>query len=194
MMLTEDYLMRMINLAIAALMSAVGLRKAGKYSEARQMIEQAIQQLTTFSANLIDQMDDASILSMLTTGGQLDIGRLAILGDLYREEGTIFFTLGQQVPGVFAYKRALRFILEVVLADDSHLSPESIDKIETLVQELKQNPLPIDTQLALSDYYRRLLDKDDQTLSAGGLSRKQIEQVLAKLQDQIGSSMNTIGD
>jgi hypothetical protein len=66
-------------------------------------------------------------------------------------------------------------------------------KIETLVQKLDQNPLPIDTQLALSDYYRCLLDKDDQTLAAGGTSRKQIDQALAKLQVQIDSFMNTTG-
>jgi hypothetical protein len=193
-MFTEDYLMRIINQAIAVLMSVVGLRKAGKYSDAQQMIEQAIQQLTGLSASLIDQMGDASILSMLTTNGQLDVGRLAVLGDLYQEEGAIFFELGQPVPGIFASMRALRFILEVVLADDSQLSPESMAKIEALVQKLKQNPLPIDTQLALSDYYRRLLDKDDQTLAAGGMTRKQIDQVLATLQDQIDSSMNTTGD
>ncbi|MFH1524287.1 MAG: DUF6483 family protein [Chloroflexota bacterium] len=193
-MFTEDYVMRIINQAIAVLLSVVGLKKAGKYSEARQMIEQAIQQLTTLSASLIDQMDDASILSMLTTNGQLDIGRLAVLGDLYLEEGDIFFKLSQPAPGIFASLRALRFILEVVLADDSYLSPESMAKIETLVQKLKQNPIPIDTQLALSDYYRRLLNKDDQTLAEGGMSRKQIEWALDRLQDRLDSSMNTIGE
>lgn len=193
-MFTEDYLMRIINQAVAVLMSVVGLKKAGKYSEARQMIEQAIQQLTGLPANLIDQMDDASILSMLTTNGQLDVGRLAVLGDLYQEEGAIFFELGQPVPSIFAYMRALRFILEVALADDSQLSPESMAKIEALLQKMKQNPLPIDTLLALSDYYRRLLDKDDQTLAAGGMSRNQIDQALASLQAQIDSSMNMIGN
>jgi hypothetical protein len=192
-MFTEDYLMRIINQTLAALMNAIGLRKAGKYSEALQSIGQSIQQLTGLPASLIDQMDDASVLSMLTTGGQLDIGRLAILGDLYQEEGIDFFKVGQPVPGTFAYTRALRFILEVALTDDSHLSPESMVKIEALVQKLKQNPLTIDTQLALSDYYRRLLEKNDQTLAAGGTSRNQIEQALTRLQDEIDSSMNMIG-
>jgi hypothetical protein len=193
-MFTEDYLMRIINQVLAALMNAIGLRKAGKYSEARQVIEQAIQQLTGLSVSLIDPLDDASILSMLTTNGQLDIERLAVLGDLYQEESTLSFELGQPDRGIFATTRALRFILEVVLADDSHLSPDGMVKIETLVQKLKQNFLPIDTQLALSDYYRRLLDKDDQTLAAGGMDRKQIDQALARLQDQIDSSLNAIGD
>jgi len=192
-MFTEDYLMRIINQTLAVLLYAVGLRKAGKYSEALQSIEHAIQELTGLSANLIDQMEDASILSMLTTSGQLDIGRLAILGDLYQEEGAILFKLDQPVPGIFAYARALRFILEGTLTDDSPLSPESMVKIDTLVQKLNQNHLALDTQLALTDYYRRLLDQDDQTLAAGATSRKHIEQALTRLQDEIDSSMKSNG-
>jgi hypothetical protein len=138
-------------------------------------------------------MNDASLLSMLTTGGQLDVGRAAILGDLYQEAGELFFKRNQPIPGFSAYARALRLTLEVVLSDQSRLSTESMVKIETLVQMLKQNPLPIDTQLALSDYYLHLLNMDDQMLAEGGLSRKQIDQTLARLQDQIDSSMNTIG-
>jgi hypothetical protein len=193
-MFTEDYLLRIINQAIAALMTVIGLRKAGKYSEASQMIEQAIQQITGLPASLIDQMDDASVLSMLTTNGQLDIGRLAVLGDLYVEEGANLTKLEQTTPGIIANTRALRFLLEVVLADESSLSPQSMVKIESLVQEIRQNPLPVDTQLALSDYYRRLLEMDDQTLAAGGTSRNQIDQSLTKLQNQIDSSVNTTGD
>jgi tetratricopeptide (TPR) repeat protein len=192
-MFTEDYLMRIINLALAALMTAIGLKKAGKYSEAQQAIQQAIEQLTTLPANLVDQMDDASILSILNSQGQLDVGRLMILADIYQEQGEIHFKLDQPAQGSLAFARALRFTLEGILADDSQLSPENMVKVETLVQRLKQFLLPIDTQLALSDHYRRLLDKDDQTLAAGGISREQIDQALTRLQDQINSSMNKIG-
>jgi hypothetical protein len=188
-MFTEDYLMRMINQALAALMIAIGLRKAGKYSEALQGIQQSIEQLMGLPVSMIDQMDDASVLSMLTASGQMDIGRLAVLSDLYQEQGANFFKLNQPVPGIFAYMRALRFILEVVLAEDGFISPENMHKIIALVQKLDQDPLAIDTQLALADYYRRLLDQDDQTLLAGGASRKHIEQALARLQDQIDSTL-----
>ncbi len=70
-MFTEDYLMRIINQAIAVLMIAIGLRKAGKYSEALQAIQQAIEQLTTLPENIVDQMDDGSILSMLVDAGTI---------------------------------------------------------------------------------------------------------------------------
>jgi tetratricopeptide (TPR) repeat protein len=193
-MFTEDYLMRIINQAIAALMTAIGLRKAGKYSEAQQAIHQAIEELTTLPANIVDQMDDDSILDTLTTQGQLDIGRLAVLADLYQEKGEILFKLDQPDQGSIAFASALRFILEVALSEDANLSVENIGRVEALIQRLEGYILPVETQLALSDYYQRLLEKDDQSLVAAGTSRKQISQALAKLQDKLGSSQNPIGD
>ena len=193
-MFTEDYLMRIINQTIAALMTAIGLRKAGKNSEALQAIQQAIEQLTTLPANLIDQMDDAIILSMLSAQGQLNIGRLAILADLYQEEGEILFKLEQPAQGFISFVRALRFTLEVVLSEDDNLSSENIGKVEGLVQRLKGRTFPVETQLALSDFYRRLLEKDDASLTAAGTSRKQVSQALTELQDQLGPIQNTIGD
>lgn len=193
-MFTEDYLMRIINQAIAALMIAIGQRKAGKYSEARQAIQQAIEQLTTLPANLVDQMDDGSILSLLGAQGQIDVGRLAILADLYQEQGEIFFKQDQSTQGCLAFARALRFMLEVALSEAANLSTQNIEKVEVLVQRLKGSALPVETQLALSDYYQVLLGNDDQSLVAAGTSRKQVSQELAKLQDQLGPSQNTTGD
>jgi tetratricopeptide (TPR) repeat protein len=184
-MFFEDYLVRMINQALAVLMTAIGLRKAGKYSEALQAVNQAIEQLTTLPSNLIDQMQDAGILSMLSAQGELDIGRLAILADLYQEQGEILSGLDKMDGAFFAYERALRFTLEVVLAEDNNLSPENIGRIETLCQKVKERNLPVDTQLALSDYYQRLLDKDATVLAAGGVSRKHVGEALAKVQDQL---------
>ncbi len=175
-MFTEDYLMRIINQAIAALLTAIGLRKAGKYSEARQAVEQAIEQLTTLPASVVDQMEDGSILSILSAQGQLDVGRLAILADLYQEQGEILFKLDQSVQGSIAFARALRFILEVALSEAANLSTENIGKVEVLIQRLKGRALPVETQLALSDYYQRLLEKDDQSLVTAGTSRKQVSQ------------------
>jgi tetratricopeptide (TPR) repeat protein len=193
-MFIEDYLMRIINQTIAVLLTATGLKKAGKYLEARQAIQQAIEQLTTLPENIVDQMDDGSILSLLSAQGQLDVGRLAILADLYQEQGEILFKLDQSVQSSFAYARALRFILEVALSEADNLPTENIGKVEAMIQRLKGCALPAETQLALSDYYYRLLEKDDQSLVAAGTSRKQINQALTKLQDQLGSSQNTMRD
>jgi len=192
-MFTEDYLMRIINQAIAALMTAIGLRKAGKFSEARQAILQAIEQLTTLPANLIEQMEDSSFLSILRTQGLLDVGRLAILGDLYQELAEILFKLDQAVQGSISLASALRFYLEAALFEATNLSTENIGKVVVLLQRLKERALPVETQLALSDYYQRLLEMDDESLVAAGTSCTQVSLMLAKLQDQLGQSRITTG-
>ncbi len=185
-MFTEDYLMRIINQAIAVLMTAIGLRKAGKFSDAQQAVQQAIEQVTTLPANLVDQMDDNSILAVLAAQGQLDVSRLAILADIYMEQGEILIEQDRPGQGNAAFARALRFVLEVTLSEDDNLSIDNIGKISVLTQRLKGASLPVDTHLALSDYYLRLLDKDDQFLAAAGTSRAQVSQALAKLQTQAG--------
>lgn len=43
--ITEDYILRMISLATAALLRAIGLRKGGQYEQAEQAIDQALEQL-----------------------------------------------------------------------------------------------------------------------------------------------------
>ena len=192
-MFTEDYLMRIINQAIAALMTAIGLRKAGKFSEARQAILQAIEQLTTLPANLVEQMEDGSLLNILRTQGLLDAGRLAILGDLYMELAEILFNLDQAVQGSISLASALRFYLEAALSDADNLSTDNIGKVVVLLQRLEERALPVETQLALSDYYQRVLEMDDQSLVAAGTSRTQVSQRLSKLQDQLGQSRISSG-
>jgi tetratricopeptide (TPR) repeat protein len=191
---TEDYLMRIISQAVAVLLYASGLRKAGKYTDALQATQQAIEQLTALPATLIDQMDDNSILGMLTTQGQLDVERLAILADLYQEQGEILLGLDQTAQGLVAFGRALRFILEVTLAEAADLSAENIGKVEGLIQLSKGGSLAVETQLALSDYYQRLLEKDEQSLTGAGTSREQVSRALARLQDQLDSSQNIPGE
>ena len=96
-MFTEDYLMRIISQAVAALMSAIGLKKAGKYSEALQALDQAYEQLSGLPAAVFKQLDDTNLLAALTVQGQLDIGRLAVLADIFREEADVLDS--RHLPG-----------------------------------------------------------------------------------------------
>jgi hypothetical protein len=187
-------LMRILNQALAILMTAIGLKKSGKYSDALQAVQQAIEQVTTLPANVIDQMEDSSLLDMLVAQGQLDTSRLGILADLYQEQGEIYVLLGQPAQGSIAFARALRFVLEAALSGTVNLSDGNIGRVELLTRQLQGYSLPVDTLLALSDYYQRILEKDDRTLAAAGVSQKQISETLDRLRDQLGGSKNKPGD
>lgn len=192
-MFTDDYLMRIINQAVAALLQVVGLRRSGKYSQARDVSDQAIELLTGLPAVLVDQLDDASVLVIFTANGNLELERLAVLADLLREQGGIFVGLGQVSLGNRAYARALRLYLEIALAEQGGPTVEQTRDIQGLLQIIQGQSLPVDTQLALSDTYLRLLDQDDDTLALAGLSRATVSAALDDLQHQMGPTLLSNG-
>ncbi len=211
-MLTEDYLMRQISQALAALMAIAGLKKTGRYQEALQAIDQAMEQLLGMRAGLIKSLDDDSLVQSLTAQDHAETARLALLADLFKEEGDIHVAQKHPELGRDRYIRALRFYIEAGLGQNEPPSAELEQKVEGLAQELGVDALSDDMLWALfcfseqagayaraeayllhmlerpglresllpelRDYYRRLLDLEDEDLARGGLNRSEIEKKL----------------
>lgn len=175
-MLTEDYIMRMISQALAVIMTALGLKKAGKYQEALQNFDQAKEVLLGLDARLVDQLEDAALIDRLTSLGTLDVDRVFMLADIYDEEGEIFSLLGHESESVFSFQRSLRLYLEGALSSEASFSLETIQKIEAIRPKLTVESLPAETCLALLDYLDRLLDSGDEFLGLTGISRSRIQE------------------
>ncbi len=184
-MLTEDYFMRMINQAVAVLLNVLRLKKSGQFLEAHQAIEGALDGLLGMRPDLARHLEDGQILEMLTVQDRLDTGRLAVIADLYQEDGEILASLGRQAESQFAKTRALRFHLEIALAEMDELSTEQMVKVEALSQKLRDGHLPLETQLAKLDYLEALLEKDDHELAAAGLTRGGLEAEAKKLREHL---------
>jgi tetratricopeptide (TPR) repeat protein len=182
-MLTEDYILRMIGLAVAALVKALGFKKAGKYDEALQAFDQAIEHLLGFNAHLAFQLDDASLLDRLSFQGKLNVDRLLVLADIYNEQAGVYISQGKLENGQFALQRSLRLYLEALLAGELGSNLELIQKVEALRQGLPTSALPVETRLALLDYMERLLATDDSFVAAAGLSRPDLLSAFSSLQD-----------
>ena len=170
-MLTEDYIMRMINQAVAALMIALGLKRSGQYREALQTFDQALENLLGLNAHLINQLDDHLLLDMLTFLDKLDVDRVLVLADIYREEAEVYALQGQPDSSQFAALRSLRLYIEVVLVSEGNPNLELIQKIEPLRLKFGPLTLPFETRLALLDYLDRLLTTNNDFLASAGLSR-----------------------
>jgi len=173
-MLTEDYIMRMINQALAVLLTALGLKRAGQLSEAQQSFDQALETLLGLKANLANQLDDHLLLDMLTFLGKLDIDRVLVLADIYREKAELYTFQGQHENSQFAAQRSLRLYLEVALASEARPNVELIHKIELLRLMVDVPRMPVETRLAMLDYLDRLLASGDDFLASAGLSRPQL--------------------
>jgi tetratricopeptide (TPR) repeat protein len=180
-MLTEDYIMRMINQALAVLLVALGLKRAGQFNEALQAYDQALESLLGLNAHLAKQLDDNQLLDMLTFQEKLDVGRVLVLAEIFSEEAEVYTLQGQPESSQFAAQSSLRLYLEAFLASKDNLNLGLIQKIEALRLNLAAPTLPIETRLALLDYFDRLLALDDDFLTLTRLSRPDLLSAFSSL-------------
>jgi hypothetical protein len=165
---SEDFILRMIRLATAALAQIIGLKKGGQYPQALQAIDQALEEVLGLKADLIRAMDDESLLSALTQQERLDTDRLIILADLFFEEADILSRQGKPAASRASALRALNFYLDVVLEWGPERISTKFEKIDELVGVLGEQTLPPQTCFALYFYFmqvgelpaaRRMLEK-----------------------------------
>lgn len=173
-MLTDDYLIRMINQAIAAFLQVIGLKQAGQYQQAQQGIDEALEQLLGLDPHLVRQLDDQSLLNLFLSQHEFDAGRAALAADFFKEEGEIQALQEKPAESTAAYLRALNLYTEVALEVPENLSPELLQKIESLYQQVKSPQLAVPTQLALLDHYERLVSLGEAELAAAGLDLQQV--------------------
>lgn len=151
--LTEDYLIRIINQVLAVLAAIVGLKTAGQYLEAQQLVDQGFETLFGLRSDLLKLLDDDRLKDMLTNQGRLDLQRLTLAADLFKEQGDIQMAGGNREAMRGDYQRALNFYLEAALGGQADQEPDLPVKIDHLIKALSDAPFPADIQYSLFNYY-----------------------------------------
>lgn len=184
-MFSEDYLLRMINQAVAVLQHLLRLKRAGQYQQALQAADTALETLLGLRASLLRQLDDEKMLSMLTLNEELDLERLSLLAQIFNEENEILTRLARSGEALLAAGRALRFSLELVLNDPTRMNAEHIAAIEKLRRQLRGTPLPLATRLACLDYLEALRAQPRQRLAAAGVNPQNLAAEIQALQAEL---------
>ena len=184
-MFTEDYILRMINQAIAVLQHLLRMKRAGQYQQALQAADTALETLLGLRASLLRQLDDEKMLSMLILNGELDLERLSLLAQVFNAESEVLNQLGRPPEALLAARRALRFSLELVLNDPARLNEEQIALIESLRRQLQGTLLPLPIRLACLDYLEALRAQPPQHLAAAGVDPQTLEAEIRALQAEL---------
>ncbi len=132
---SEDYIIRMIRQATAVLARVIGLKNVGLYQEALQNIDQALEGLLGRNADLIRLLDDNSLYSLLMKDDALDVEKMELIADFFREEGDILHIQGHQNARL-SYIRSLNFYLAVDNNSETSHPVELNLKIESVLQNI----------------------------------------------------------
>ena len=215
-MFSEDYIIRMIRQAIGVLARIIGLKSAGQYQEALRDIDQALELVLGMDANIIRLLDDESLYKILTKNEGLDLEKLELLADLFKEEGDIQKLRGQNIESINCYFRSLNYYLMISINSENSHPMDISQKINELLQKLEPHDFSGTTLLNLfcnyenagefakaeamlsrlaarndskvnvvdemESFYKRLIEKSPEELSAGGMSQTQVQNKLKELE------------
>ena len=155
-MLQEDYLIRMIRLAVAALMTIFGLKREGNYQQAMELIAVSLTQLTGMDDRMLNALDDASLLGILSNRQGPDYERMLIVADLLKESGEVYAALVQPVESRAGYLRALTLYLETALGPVEYPPEELGARIDSVLAGLgRQQPLPLESLYPLWYFFEK---------------------------------------
>jgi hypothetical protein len=135
-MFIEDYILRQIALLVAALAKIAGLKKAGEYQEARQVIDQGIAETFGLDAAIVKQMDVHSLAGLVTSANGMDPGKLYRLASLLEAEGEVLSAEGRKAESRQSLQRALEFFIELSTQPAPGLEEKIAAKIEVIQEKL----------------------------------------------------------
>ena len=144
--LSEDYLVRLISQAVAALYIIAQMKAAQQYKQAETQVDEALEGQLGLRASLVKELDDERLKEMLTTNGTLEMERFLLVVDLFCESSELARIRGDQ--GAFRRDglRALRFYQEAALNGGGEVDEALPGKIEAL-----QSALSVGDQAANED-------------------------------------------
>jgi hypothetical protein len=130
--LSEDYLIRLISQAVAALQILAGLKAAQRYKEAEQQVDEALEGQLGLRASLLKELDDERLKEMLTTGGRLEMERFLLVADLFRESAELAQRRGDDPAFRRDGRRALRFYRQALRDGGEAVDEKLPEKITAL--------------------------------------------------------------
>jgi tetratricopeptide (TPR) repeat protein len=154
-MLQEDYIIRMVRLAVAALAQIFDLKQLGNYQQAQDLIAVTLIQLTGMDDRLLNSLDIESLLAVLSNRQGLDYDRVIIVADLLKENGEIYTALNLPDEARPSYLRALFLYLEAALGPLEYPPDEMSSRIDTTLAALNTSPLPVESLYPLWFYFEK---------------------------------------
>ena len=121
-MFREDFVRRMVEQAVTAVTTILGLTRLARYPEALSEVDGALQRLLGLRLSLVAGLPASELVAMLRWGEKPDVGKLVVLAELLQAEGDIYAAQKRMGETQARYLKALELLLEVAFESDHNLA------------------------------------------------------------------------
>ena len=188
-MAQRDYLLRMVEEMTRALAQIIYHKEIKDYQAAHDLIEEQCKQARGMGSGFIRSLPDETLLSMLTTLGELDEEKCWLLALLLKAEGDLFAEEHDENRSFYSYLKACNLFLETLHTRHASKNFEKVDEIEELVKHLAGYELPLRTCQLLFWYFdstgqyaqaETMLFESMDTIAAGNVAYEERASMLEK--------------
>jgi hypothetical protein len=122
------------------------------YTDGLFLLDQTMETLIGLKADLLNNLDEEGLISILTGPDGLDTDRLQLVADLTKSQADIYAAQDMHQESSWRYQRALKFYLEVMRQGGPFRAEPPYNAILELYQQLAPQ-LPPPTLFSLFDYF-----------------------------------------
>jgi tetratricopeptide (TPR) repeat protein len=152
-MAQRDYILRLAEEVGRALAQVLYHREIKDYQGAFNLIDEQLKQTVGMGLGFLHSVSDETLLSLLTSLGELNVDKAYIVATLLKAEGDIYTDQGNHDEAYYSYLKSLNLFLEIVLLDNNLHNTGGFPEAEHLLSYLAEYELPTDTKRLLFRYY-----------------------------------------
>lgn len=149
----KDYIMRIVEQFVQALLAIMRRRKAGEYKEAREQVRTTARYLLRTDIDLLLLYDPDQILDHFKDfSDRLETEKCILGADLFHELALIEEAEKQPAAALRLKMLCLHLYTTALPKEQQFQEPQYFEKVATLIEELKDHPLSEKIQLSLRSY------------------------------------------
>lgn len=154
-MIRRDYILRMVEEFVQALLRIRGLKKDRRLADALVLTEEEFKRTTDLDSESVLHLSETELLAKLIQCEPLHAVRekMLFLTTLLRETGDILTAEGRIEDGRACYLKGLHLLLDSLMRGEVDELPEFVPKVDEFVAALEE--LPVQTSALLMEHYER---------------------------------------
>ena len=154
-MIRRDYILRMIEECLQALMRIKSLKRAQRWPEVEDSLDAEFQKLVGSGATAVAGLSETELLGRLMQGDSTPLVRekTFILTALLKEAGDAAAAQGRTNDARACHLKALHLLLNILAQGEATDFPEFVPKVELLQEALQGAPLPSRSQALLMQHF-----------------------------------------
>jgi len=149
----KDYIMKIIRQFTNAIAKIMGLKAENKIEESQEVLTDTLKDFTGLNKEVLESLPYEILIRKVSGSRQTNTVKSLVLAELLNQQAEIFEIRGELSRAKNLYLKSLNIMINVILNEDNSILEQNQDKVNALIEKIKQFEVPKESKLLLIQYY-----------------------------------------